>query len=74
MYLRDAVEAFCRTRNPELLRLILREHGRKGFSIACKVAGISRGAGKRLIGVYKDDGAISQVAAKACGLKTCRWY
>ncbi|MGB9859394.1 MAG: hypothetical protein ACPLQP_05610 [Moorellaceae bacterium] len=70
MYLREAVGAFRRSRDPELLRQILKEHGQKGFSIACRAAGISRGAGRRLIHTYDDSGAISQMAAKSCGLKT----
>ena len=73
MYLREAVEAFSRTRDPELLRMILRKHGKKGFSIACRAAGISRGAGKRLLGIYNDNGAIAQIAKQAAGLKTSRW-
>lgn len=73
MYLREVVEVFSKTRNPELLRQILKEHGKKGFSIACRAAGISRGAGKRLLGIYSDNGVIAQITKRAAGLKTSKW-
>jgi methyl coenzyme M reductase beta subunit len=73
MFLKDAVAIFKKERKPSDLQFILDNHGSKGFSIACKAAGISRGAGKRMLGSYQDDGAIKQVASNACGLKTSTW-
>ncbi|MGI6286265.1 hypothetical protein SEF58_10680 [Neomoorella humiferrea] len=58
------IEQFLKTRSPELLREILNHHGKYGFSLACHKAGISRGKGKRMIGIYNDDGAIRQIAAR----------
>lgn len=69
MLLRDAVSLFEKNRSPDVLRHILSEHGMKGFSIACRVAGIKRGHGKRMLGDYCDAGALEIVSAKACGLK-----
>ncbi|MFZ5644625.1 MAG: hypothetical protein ACOY46_13630 [Bacillota bacterium] len=70
MLLRDAVSLFERTRSPDVLRQIRSEHGMKGFSIACRAAGIRRGHGKKMLGIYCETGAIEKISAKACGLKT----
>lgn len=72
MRLRDMLSAFVETRSTEVLREIKRRYGNYGFSLACKLAGISRGTGKRLLKIYDDSGAIEQIAAHACGLRTSK--
>lgn len=73
MYLQEAIALFCKTRSPELLQTILKQHGKRGFALACRAAGMSREAGRRMVGAYSDSGAIAQLAKRACGLKTPRW-
>ncbi|HBX24187.1 MAG TPA: hypothetical protein DEF34_11240 [Desulfotomaculum sp.] len=70
MLLRDAVSLFEKTRSPDILRWIRSKHGMKGFSIACRAAGIKRGQGKEILGIYSDVGAIEKIATKACGMRT----
>ncbi|RKL62329.1 hypothetical protein DXT63_11910 [Thermoanaerobacteraceae bacterium SP2] len=64
MCLHALVNEFVRTRNPEILRRIKEGFGGVGFSVACRAAGISRGAGKRALGIYNDTIAIRQLASK----------
>lgn len=73
MELREMLEAFAKEQTPELLSAIRKRYGKFGFSLACKVAGISRGQGKRMIGMYDDTKAIKQVASRLCGVKISRW-
>lgn len=72
MYLNDHIDLFKREKSADILQVILKEHGPKGFSIACRRVGISRGTGKRMLGIYNDDGAISQISRRACGCKTSK--
>lgn len=74
MYLDDHITLFKKNRTADVLRVILNEHGPKGFSLACKSAGISRGAGKRMLGIYNDAGSISQIARNACGCAITKVY
>lgn len=74
MFLADHVQLFCIKRSTRILREILEQHGKRGFAIACKSAGISRGTGRRMLGSYDDIGAIKQVAKKECGLKTSKTF
>lgn len=69
MRLRDAIDVFLATRETAVLRMILAQHGKRGFRIACKIAKLREGEAKRLLGIYDDTTAIRQVAAKACGLR-----
>ncbi len=73
MELREMLGAFAKDRTPELLSAIRKRYGKYGFSLACKVAGISCGQGKRMIGMYDDTKAIKQVASRLCGMKISRW-
>ncbi|WP_041537641.1 hypothetical protein [Carboxydothermus hydrogenoformans] len=73
MELRKMLEAFANEQTPELLLAIRKKYGKYGFSLACKVAGISRGQGKRMLGLYDDTKAIRQLANRLCGMKTSRW-
>lgn len=73
MFLYEHIELFKKTRTARVLEEILKEHGKQGFSLACKAAGISRGTGKRMLGIYNDAGAISQIASKACGCRTTKY-
>lgn len=63
MYLSDSIDFFMRNHSADVLKQIIKEHGKQGFSIACKRAGLKRGDGKRILGIYNDDGPISQVAS-----------
>ena len=73
MELREMLAIFANERTPELLLAIRKKFGRYGFSLACKVAGISRGQGKRMIGMYDDTKAIKQITSRLCGIKTSKW-
>ncbi|AYO30872.1 hypothetical protein D2962_09795 [Biomaibacter acetigenes] len=64
MRLHTLIDEFVRTRDPQILRRIKRDFGGIGFSTACRAAGISRGHGKRLLGIYDDTIAIRQLASK----------
>ncbi|OPY61652.1 MAG: hypothetical protein A4E56_01887 [Pelotomaculum sp. PtaU1.Bin065] len=72
MFLHEHIDLFRKIKSKDVLKDIRREHGLMGFSMACRCAGISRGAGKRLLGMYDDSGAIAQIAAKECGYKTTK--
>jgi len=74
VFLTGHIQLFCKTRSPEILKEIIKQHGEKGFSKACKSAGVSRGIGRRMLGSYDDTGAIKQVAKKECGLKTSKYF
>ncbi|HHY94631.1 MAG TPA: hypothetical protein GX513_06430 [Firmicutes bacterium] len=69
MHLQDALAAFKETPTPELLAVIRKEHGTQGFNLACKAAGITRGEGKRLLGLYDDTGSIKVLARREAGLR-----
>lgn len=73
MELQKMLETFANEQTPELLLAIRKKYGKFGFSLACKVAGITRGEGKRILGLYDDTKAIKQLASRVCGLKTSRW-
>jgi hypothetical protein len=70
MFLRDMIEQFRRTRDLELLRRILDEHGKRGFALACRAAKMSRGQAKRLLGLRDPAGEIHALAVRACGVRT----
>lgn len=70
MYLRETLELLEKTRDKALLRQILEEHGTRGFSLGCKVLGITRGQGKRWLGIYDPTAEVKRTAVRACGLKT----
>ena len=72
MKLRDHLQKFSESQTSDQLALILREHGIKGFSLACRSARISRGAGKRMLGIYNDTGSIRQLTNQSCGYISSR--
>lgn len=55
------------------LRQIYDEYGNYGLNHSCKALGIPRGQAKRLLGIYKDAGAITEIANRECGLTNTRW-
>ncbi|HHV57478.1 MAG TPA: hypothetical protein GXX50_06915 [Firmicutes bacterium] len=73
MFLRDMISQFVKTSDFGLLRDILKQHGRRGFNLACRAAGIRRGEAHRRLRLYNDNGPIHEVAKAACGLKTTNW-
>lgn len=72
MRLRDAISSFERTHSPVILAAILEEHGRRGFALACRAAGIPRGVGKRMIGIYDDSFNVKKLARREAGLHISR--
>lgn len=70
MFLRDAIDQFRRTRDLELLRQILEEHGMRGLALGCRAAGLRRGEAKRLLGLGDPVGEIHALDVRACGVRT----
>ncbi|MDN5331414.1 MAG: hypothetical protein PWP45_639 [Tepidanaerobacteraceae bacterium] len=73
MTLREAVTHFSQTKDPAILEKIRKKYGSYGFSLACKIAGIKRREGKRMLGIYDNTKTIRWLANKLCGIKTLKW-
>lgn len=67
MYLRDALARFKETKDIAILSLILERHGKRGFVLACKSAGMPRGVGKRMLASYDNKHLVTTSVVKMKG-------
>jgi hypothetical protein len=60
----DRIASFTTTRSKADLDDIVRKNGDYGFTLACKAAGITRRAGRKILGIAEHDYRPHQLASR----------